>query len=123
MVWQEERLPEEWNLIITINKNINCELLTVSSVVGIEQTFLKFTVNNIKIIISCVYIPSNASFDLYSNHCDIIESIHFKFSEHYFVIVSDFNLSNFNWSVDPNIQNHRSGGIIFNSYINFLNLK
>lgn len=41
----------------------------------------------------------------------------------YFVIVGDFNLSNFDWSVDPNTQNHSSGDIIFNSYINFLNLK
>jgi len=110
-------------VLIAINKNIICELLTVPSVVGIEQIFLKLTVNNIKIIKGCVYIPPDASTDMYSNHCDIIESIHFKFPEHYFVIVGDFNLSNFDWSVDPNTQNHSSGGIIFNSYINFLNLK
>jgi|UniRef100_A0A2S2QT69 hypothetical protein len=81
--------------LIAINKNINCKLLTVASEVGIEQIFLKLTVNNIKIIIGCVYRPPNASFDIYSNHCDIIDSIPFKFPEHYFVIVGHFNLSNF----------------------------
>lgn len=60
---------------------------------------------------------------MYSNHRDIIESIRFKFPEHYFVIVGNFNLSNFDWSVDPNAQYHSSGCIIFNGYINFLNLK
>ncbi|KAL4126168.1 hypothetical protein QTP88_010394 [Uroleucon formosanum] len=73
--------------------------------------------------LGCVYIPPGASSDIYSNHCDIVESIFFRFPEHYFVIVGDFNLSSFDWSVDPNSQNHRSGGIIFNSYINFLNLE
>lgn len=110
-------------VLIVVNKNIICELLTVPSVVGIEQIFLNLTVNNIKIIIGCVYIPPGASSDIYSNHCDIVESIFFRFPERYFLIVGDFNLSSFDWSVDPNSQNHRSGGIIFNSYINFLNLE
>lgn len=98
-------------------------MLTVPSVVGTEQIFLKLTVKNIKIIICCVYIPPDSSCDIYSDHWDTIESIYFKFPEHYFVIVGDFNLRSFYWSVDPNNQNHRSGGILFNSYINFLNLK
>jgi len=82
-------------VLIAINKNIICELSIVPFVVGIEQIFLKLTVNNIKIIKGCVYIPPDTSSDMYSKHCDIIESIHFKFPEHHFVIVGDFNLSDF----------------------------
>lgn len=110
-------------VLIAVKKNIICELLTVPSVDGIEQIFLNLTINNIKIIIGCVYIPPGTSSDIYSNYCDIVESIFFRFPEHYFIIVGDFNLSSFDWSVDPDSQNHRSGGIIFNSYINFLNLE
>lgn len=37
-------------------------------------------------ILGCVYIPLDASSDMYSNHCDAIESNYFKFPEHNFVI-------------------------------------
>lgn len=71
-------------------------MLTVPIIVGIERLFKKITVNNIKIILVCVYISPDASSDMYSNHCGSIDSIYFKFPEHNFVIADDFNLNTFN---------------------------
>jgi hypothetical protein len=92
-------------------------------VAEIKQIFLKITFNNIKKILGCVYIPLGTSSDVYSNHCNTVESIFFNFPEYNFVITGDFNLNTFDWSVDPNSQNHRSSNILYNTYINLLNLK
>lgn len=61
---------------------------------------------NSKIILDSVYIPRNASIEVYSKHYEVIGSIYFKFFSHYFVIVYDFNLNSYDWSVDSNIQCH-----------------
>lgn len=100
---------EGGGVLIAINKKISCELLTVLVVVEIEQLLLKITFNNIKIILGCVYIIPDVSFNMYSNHCDAIGSIYFKFPGYNFIIAGDFNLNTFDWSVDPNTQNHRYG--------------
>lgn len=63
-------------------------------------------------ILGCVYIPPGTSSDVYANHCNTVESIYFKSPEYNFVITGDFNLNTFDWSVDPNSQNHRSVNIL-----------
>lgn len=110
-------------VLIAIKKKVSWELLTVPIVAEIEQIFLKITFNNIKMILGCVYIPPDTSSDVYSHHCNTVESIYFKFPEYNFVITGDFNLNTFDWSVYPNSQNHKSGNILYNTYINFLKLK
>lgn len=60
---------------------------------------------------------------MYSNHCDTIKSIFYDFPDHYYIITGDFNLNSFDWSVDPNIQQHTSGNMLFNCYIIFLNFR
>lgn len=77
-------------VLIAIKKKISCELLTVPIVDEIEQLFLKITFNNIKMILGCVYIPPGTSSNVYSNHCNTVESIYFKFPEYNFVITGVF---------------------------------
>jgi len=52
-----------------------------------------------------------------------MESLFYNFPHHYFIKTGDFNLNTFDWSIYPNIQHHNLGSILFNCYINFLNLK
>lgn len=110
-------------VLIAVNKNICCELLHVPFITGIEQIFLKITVNKIKKVLGCVYIPPDTTTEMYSEHCNVIESIFFNNPDNCFVITGDFNLNRFDWSIDPSIQSNASGNILFNSYINLLNLK
>lgn len=54
-------------------------------VVGIKQIFLKSIVNNIKIVLDCVYIPPiNAYIPIFLN-----------FLNHYLIIIGDFNFNSF----------------------------
>lgn len=62
----------------------------VSVVLSMKQIFFKFILINIKIL-GCVYIPPNATTKMYTNHCDIIESLFFSCSDHYFIITGDLN--------------------------------
>lgn len=67
-------MPSGGSVLIAINK-ISCELLIFSIGVKIKQIFKKMTtVNNIKIILYYIYIPLDASSDMYSNQCAAIES-------------------------------------------------
>lgn len=68
-------------VLIAMNKIISCDELNVSSVLGIEQVFLKLILNNIKIILGCIYIPPNNSYDVYSKHCEVIESIYLMYPD------------------------------------------
>lgn len=45
------------------------------------------------------------------------------YSEYNYVITGDFNLNQFDWSIDPITKDHNTGSRIFNSNLNFLNLK
>jgi hypothetical protein len=75
---------------------------------GIEQVFLKLILNNVKIILGCIYIPLDSSCDVYSKHCVVIESINLMYPEHNYVITDDFNLNQFDWTIEPNNQNHNT---------------
>jgi len=88
-------------VLIAVNNKIICHLLNIPVSVGFEQIFLKLTISNIKIILGCIYLPPNATVEMYSNHCDVIVSLFYNFSDHYFIITGDLNLNNFDWSVDP----------------------
>lgn len=48
-------------VLIAVNKIMSCDVLNVSSVLGIEQVFLKLILNNVKIILGCIYIPPDSS--------------------------------------------------------------
>lgn len=61
--------------------------------------------------------------DIYSKHCEVIESLYHKYPDYNYIITGDFNLNQFDWSIDPNSQNHNTGTLIFNCYLNYLNLK
>jgi len=82
-------------VLLSINKIISCDVLNVSSVSGIEQVFLKLILNNIKIILGCIYIPPDSSCDVYSKHCEVIESIYLMYPDYNYVITGDFNLNQF----------------------------
>ncbi|KAF0765568.1 putative RNA-directed DNA polymerase [Aphis craccivora] len=43
---------------------------------------------------------------IYSSHCEVVKTINTNFPDLYFVIIGDYNLSNFDWSTDPANQNH-----------------
>lgn len=60
-----------------------------------------------------MYVTSDASIKEYFKYCEVIESIDFKFSSHYFIIVGDFNLYFFDWYNDQNIQGHTSGSVLY----------
>lgn len=110
-------------VLVAVHNKIQCEMLRVPMVPDIEQIFIKIKINNINIILGCIYIPPNATNDMYSSDCEVVETIYANFPDFNFVMVGYFNLSNFDWSTDPASQNHISGNIIFNSNIHFLNLK
>lgn len=90
-------------VLVAIHNKIKCELLFVLMIVDIEHNFLKINLNNKTIILGCIYIPPNASNETYSSHCDDVKSLYINFLDFHFVIIGDFNLSNFNWSTDPAI--------------------
>jgi len=93
-------------------------------VLTIEQVFLKLILNNIKIILGCIYTPPFSSCDVYSKHCEVIEFIYLMYLKYNYVITGgDFNLNQFDWSINPTTQDHNTGSLIFNSYLNYLNLK
>jgi hypothetical protein len=52
----------------------------------------------------------------------IIESIFFN-NPDYHCITGDFNLNSFEWSIEPSFQGNIPGNILFNSFVNLLNLK
>lgn len=59
-------------LNIAVNKKICCEILLVTVVIHFKRT-----VNYVKIVSACVYIPPDASFEMYPNHCDaVVESLY-----------------------------------------------
>lgn len=79
-----------------------------------NKMFIKFTINNSKIILGC--IPSDAKIEMYSKHCDGIESIYVDCPHYYFIVSDDFNLSGYNWFVNPNIKHHVLGNILCNLF-------
>jgi hypothetical protein len=83
------------DILITVNENIYWQLLNLDVFIRFEQHFLKLKFTNIKIVLDYVYKTSNATIKMYSNHCDTIESLFCTFPNHYFIIISDFNLNNF----------------------------
>lgn len=110
-------------VLIAVPNKIQCELLCVPIIPGIEQIFIKIEINNINIILGCIYIPPDTTNAIYFSHCEVVETIDTNFPDFNFVIIGDFNLSNFDWSTDSTNQNHISGSIMFNSYTHYLNLK
>lgn len=60
---------------------------------------------------------------MYSKHCDVIESIFFNNPDYHFIITGDFNLNSFDWSIEPSLQGNVPGNVLFNSFVNLLNLK
>jgi len=108
---------------IAISKKISFEFLHISVVLGIEQVFLKLTYNNVKIIMGCIYIPPDFSVDMYTKHCEVIKSMYHNYPDYNFIITGDFNLNQFDWYIDLIVQDHISGSLIFNCYINYLNLE
>lgn len=83
--------------------------------------FLKIVVD--KIILGCVYIPPDASNEMCSERCEVIESIHLKLSDFYLDITGGFNLNNYVCLLyDSDNQSHISGDVLL-SHINFFNLK
>lgn len=80
--------------------------------------FIKISLtNDINLIIGCVYFPPTSDIDMYAKHCDILESLALRFTDSYFLITGDFNLNSFDWKVDPIVQNHLAGNIIYNCYV------
>jgi glutathione peroxidase-family protein len=60
---------------------------------------------------------------MYTKHCEVIEYIYHNYPDNNFIITGDFNLNQFDWSINPIIQDHISGSIKVNYSINYLNLK
>lgn len=59
----------------------------------------KIYLNKIKIVLDWVYIPPDATIDLYSNHGEVLEPIFFPFLDHHFLITGVFNLNSFDWTI------------------------
>jgi len=45
------------------------------------------------------------------------------YSDCNYVITGDYNLNQFDWSIDPITQHHNTGSLIFHCYLNYLSLK
>jgi len=57
-----------------VPKKIQCELLCVPIVPGIEQIFIKIEINNINIILGCIYIPPDTTNAIYYSHYEVVET-------------------------------------------------
>ena len=88
-------------VLIAIHNRFCPNVLTLSNV-SLECLAVSFKTSNFKIIIVAIYIPPNSSVDVYKCQCAEIENLRLIFFDYTFIIVGDFNLSSFDWSVDPN---------------------
>lgn len=72
-------------VLVAVHNKIQCELLCVPIVPGKEQIFIKIEINNINIILGCIYIPSDATNDINSRHSDVVETNDTNFPD--FIII------------------------------------
>lgn len=120
---ENEQESRGGGVLIGIRSGIKCNQIEVPIITGIEQIFLKIIFRSIKILVICVYIPPNISSDIYYEHCDLVENITASNPDHKILIFGDYNLNNFDWTVDYSLVTHPTAIVVVNSFIQYLNLK
>jgi len=62
-------------VLLAVKNNLNSIRIAVKNIPGIEQVFVSLKLNDIILLIGCVYIPPNTHSDIYYEHCEVVENI------------------------------------------------
>lgn len=109
-------------VVLAINIKYNCIRIPTESIAGIDFIFTLLNYNNCKLLLSCVYIPPNTHNYSHTAYCELVEKI---ISSHFItniLIIGDFNIPGFMWSINEPSANNIVN-LVANSFINYLDLK
>lgn len=84
-------------VLIAVKKNINSFQLPISKN-NVEHLFIIISVASIHVIVGAVYIPLASSFELYQDHCTVVEQLFLRYRIHEAFIVGDYNIPSTVWS-------------------------
>jgi len=86
-------------VLIAIRNDILCKLLP-TSILNVENLFVKFKSNNVAFIICSVYIPPNRTIHIYESFMSAVHIIISTHSDCVFLFCGNFNLPDVSWSND-----------------------
>lgn len=86
-------------VLIGVRKDIPSSLITVFEL-NVEQIFVRFTMDKVHFLLSCVYIPPQSPLTVYQSHINSVEHVLNHYPKHKYIFCGDYNLPEVLWDND-----------------------